>query len=150
MSIKDRDGYTAMDLAKQNGHKNCHRQLIRFEWLNRSKKGGPRSDHPLFAHQYFDSSLKTYLQGSLAQMYCQQILPPGEFEGTGLGAPRRKANSPTSRKSLASSCTEQKTDGDHERQLGKIIFYICTYRFLECCNAYRPNLGLGVLDMIGI
>lgn len=103
MELKDKDGNTALDLAKLNGHKNCHRQLIRFEWLKRSKNSAPPTNHPLFAHQYFDSSLKTYLHGDRAQMYCQQILPPGEFEGTGLGAPRRKEVLPGSKKLYATS-----------------------------------------------
>src|SRR6218665_1318417 len=111
MELKDKDGKTALDLAKLNGQKNCHRQLIRFEWLKRSKNRSPPPNHPLFAHQYFDSSLKTYLQGDHAQMYCQQILPPGEFEGTGLGAPRRKAITPGSKKlcSISPDASEPST-----------------------------------------
>lgn len=122
MEAKDKDGKTALDLVKELGHKGCQRQLIQFEWQNRAKKRRPATERPRFAHQYFDSSLKTFLHGSQAQMYCQQLLPPGEFEGTGLSAPRRKEKSagvtkPRSALSELTRLNSQDDDGNRKDSL---------------------------------
>lgn len=42
-------------------------------------------------HQQFDSAYPTWLKGRYAQVYFCQTLPPGEFAGTGISAPRRRA-----------------------------------------------------------
>ena len=44
----------------------------------------------MFAHQYFDSALPVWLKGPHGEVYYTQILPPGEFEGTALDAPKRR------------------------------------------------------------
>ena len=46
--------------------------------------------HELFAHQYFDSSLPTWLTGELLQEYHAKITPPSEYQGTSLHAPKHK------------------------------------------------------------
>ena len=53
----------------------------------------PQLEHEMFAHQYYDSALPVWLAGNQAQIYYTQILPPGEFEGTGFHAPRRRPRS---------------------------------------------------------
>lgn len=45
----------------------------------------------MFAHQFFDSTNPVWLNGPHGEVYYTQILPPGEFEGTALDAPKRRA-----------------------------------------------------------
>ena len=71
-------------------HKTCERQIFLFQWQQRAAKHKPRTDNgELMAHQMYDSHLKTWLSGEHAQRYHTQILPPGEFSGSGISAPRR-------------------------------------------------------------
>lgn len=87
----DNDGKTPLVLAGLWGHKSCERQIFLFQWQQRAAKQKPIEDKGgRMAHQMFDSKLKTWLEGPYAQMYCSQIVPPGEFTGTSLSAPRRK------------------------------------------------------------
>jgi hypothetical protein len=92
----DSDGQTAISLANQFGHKACERQLVQFTWQQRATSSQPHSSPPpLFPHQRFDSALPANLvNGPEAQVYRPQLVPPGEFGGTGLDAPRRKVKSP--------------------------------------------------------
>ncbi|XP_071786194.1 uncharacterized protein [Asterias amurensis] len=86
----DNEGKSALVLAGLWGHKSCERQIFLFQWQQRAAKQKPISDSgQLLAHQMYDSKLKTWLTGPEAQLYYSQILPPGEFSGTGLSAPRR-------------------------------------------------------------
>ena len=86
----DNSGHTPLVLAALWGHKTCERQIFLFQWQQRAAKHKPRTDNgELMAHQMYDSHLKTWLKGEHAQMYHTQILPPGEFSGTGINAPRR-------------------------------------------------------------
>ena len=43
----------------------------------------------MFAHQYFDSAFPVWLKGQVGQVYYTQILPPGEYEGSSLSAPKK-------------------------------------------------------------
>jgi len=86
----DQFGESALAVAMRFGHKGCERHLFLFRWQQRAKQIKPAIEHELFAHQYFDSKLPVWFKGKHAQMYFTKILPPGEFEGTGLDAPRRK------------------------------------------------------------
>ena len=93
IGAKDSFGDTAMMVASNFGHKECERHLFLFQWQERAKKLEPQEEHEMFAHQYHDSSQKISLSGSQAQMYVMQVLPPGEFEGTRISAPRSSSAS---------------------------------------------------------
>ena len=98
----DNDGKSPLVLAGLWGHKSCERQIFLFQWQQRAAKQKPISDNgQLLAHQMYDSKLKTWLTGQQAQLYYSQILPPGEFSGTGLSAPRstqRPSSAPPERR----------------------------------------------------
>lgn len=87
----DTENKSPLVLAGLWGHKSCERQIFLFQWQQRAAKQKPiaRSSGRM-AHQMYDSKLKTWFNGAYAQMYTTQILPPGEFSGTRLSAPRRK------------------------------------------------------------
>ncbi|XP_041453830.1 uncharacterized protein LOC121407006 [Lytechinus variegatus] len=87
----DCENKSPLVLAGVWGHKSCERQIFLYQWQQRAAKQKPiaRSSGRM-AHQMYDSKLKTWYTGAYAQMYATQILPPGEFSGTRLNAPRRK------------------------------------------------------------
>ncbi len=89
----DKFGDSALAVASKFGHKGCERHLFLFRWQQRAKKMKPQLEHEMFAHQFFDSALPVWLRGTHAQIYYTQILPPGEFEGTGFHAPKRRPRS---------------------------------------------------------
>lgn len=108
----DNDGKTPLVLAGLWGHKSCERQIFLFQWQQRAAKQKPIKDKGgRMAHQMFDSKLKTWLEGPYAQMYYSQIVPPGEFTGTSLSAPRRTqrpSSAPSDdRRSIASATSEK-------------------------------------------
>lgn len=43
----------------------------------------------LFAHQKFDSKLKTWRSGSLAKRYMANLVQFKDFQGSGLNAPKK-------------------------------------------------------------
>ncbi|PIK43023.1 hypothetical protein BSL78_20120 [Apostichopus japonicus] len=109
----DNDGKTPLVLAGLWGHKSCERQIFLFQWQQRAAKHKPVEDKGgRLAHQMFDSKLKTWLEGPYAQMYYSQIVPPGEFTGTSLSAPRRRhrpSSAPSDdRRSVASAASSER------------------------------------------
>ena len=90
IDASDKFGDTALSISNKFGHKGCERHLFLFRWQQRAKDMKPLAEQGRFAHQYFDSSFPVWKKGTQAQLYLQQILPPGEFQGTSLNAPKSK------------------------------------------------------------
>lgn len=91
MDEVDVQGKSALAVAGQWGFKDSERHLFLFQWQTRAAKTKHRKpSKTLLMHQQFDSAYPTWLKGQHAQVYFCQTLPPGEFAGTGISAPRRK------------------------------------------------------------
>ena len=87
----DVQGKSALMVASQWGFKDSERHLFLFQWQTRAAKTKHRKpSKTVMMHQQFDSAYPTWLKGQYAQVYFCQTLPPGEFAGTGISAPRRK------------------------------------------------------------
>ena len=78
----------ALNVAKQYGFTDSERHLLLFDWKQRSKKIKCRDRKALMMHQQFDSGNPTWLRGKYATKYLCATLPPGEFSGTGIDAPK--------------------------------------------------------------
>ena len=98
IDAEDENGDTALTIANRFGHKDCERHLFLFRWQQRAKQTRAQVQHEMFAHQYFDSAFPVWLKGETAQIYFTKIMPPGEFEGTGISAPRRQVEERSSEK----------------------------------------------------
>ena len=68
IKAKDADGFTAVLLCKKLGQTVCEKHLIQYAY-NLRAKSSQISQHSMFAHQYFVSSMKTYFRGVYAQRY---------------------------------------------------------------------------------
>lgn len=91
MDETDVQGKSALMIASQWGFKDSERHLFLFQWQTRAAKTKHRKrSKTLMMHQQFDSAYPAWLRGKYAQVYFCQTLPPGEFAGTGISAPRRK------------------------------------------------------------
>lgn len=87
----DVQGKSALMIASQWGFKDSERHLFLFQWQTRAAKTKHRkTSKTLMMHQQFDSAFPTWLKGTYSQVYFCQTLPPGEFAGTGISAPRRR------------------------------------------------------------
>lgn len=107
----DVQGKSALMVASQWGFKDSERHLFLFQWQTRAAKTKPkRRSKSLMMHQQFDSAYPTWLKGKYAQVYFCQTLPPGEFAGTGISAPRRRAVEPGNQLQYEESFLEQSSD----------------------------------------
>ncbi|XP_078607987.1 uncharacterized protein LOC144879953 [Branchiostoma floridae x Branchiostoma japonicum] len=91
INAADREGKTALTIAADSNHKKTERHLFLFQWQVRAtqmRANGSSQDVHLKAHQLFDSKTPTWLKGTQGQLYMAQILPPGEFQGTGFASPK--------------------------------------------------------------
>ena len=146
----DKKGENALAAACRFDHKDCERHLFLFRWQQRAKHMKPQEVRELFAHQFHDSINPVWLKGNVAQVYYTQILPPGEFQGTGLGAPKRRGTSAQSSRNdddsedsqsldSGSSDDDDQSSADSTRIKGKYM-YICTIkkkgRFELCLHLY--------------
>jgi hypothetical protein len=117
INAEDEYGDTALTIASQFGHKACERHLFLFRWQQRAKQMASARPREMFAHQYFDSAFPVWLKGQHAQVYYTKILPPQEFQGSGLHAPKRTdLYDELSVGSEASEETEQGWDEDEEEE----------------------------------
>ncbi|XP_033110010.1 uncharacterized protein LOC117111224 [Anneissia japonica] len=93
----DNEGKNPLVLAGLWGHKSCERQIFLFQWQQRAAlQKSHHSEAGRMAHQMYDSTLQTWMKGDHKKLYMAQILPPGEYSGTALSAPRReRQNSPS-------------------------------------------------------
>ena len=107
----DVQGKSALMVASQCGFKDSERHLFLFQWQTRAAKTKPkRRSKSLMMHQQFDSTYPTWLKGKYAQVYFCQTLPPGEFAGTGISAPRRRPVDPANQLQYEESFLEQSSD----------------------------------------
>ncbi|XP_021343788.1 uncharacterized protein LOC110443733 isoform X2 [Mizuhopecten yessoensis] len=93
IDAEDEDGATALSIAAKFGHKSCERHLFLFRWQERAKRIQKSDDPDRMAHQYFDSAFPVWMKGGQCQLYFTNILPPGEYEGTGLCSPLKRPTS---------------------------------------------------------
>jgi len=82
-----------LSIAAKFGHKSCERHLFLFRWQERAKRIQKSDDPDRMAHQYFDSAFPVWMKGGQCQLYFTNILPPGEYEGTGLCSPLKRPTS---------------------------------------------------------
>ncbi|KAM4622952.1 ankyrin repeat domain-containing protein 60 [Discoglossus pictus] len=90
----NRNGYTPLDLARLWGQKSVERRLFLFQWRQRAATVSVRRHldySELFAHQKFDSKLRTWRCGPEAKQYMANLVLHNEFCGTGINAPRKKS-----------------------------------------------------------
>ncbi|KAG8566441.1 hypothetical protein GDO81_013253 [Engystomops pustulosus] len=90
----NQNGHTALDLARLCGQKTTERRLYLFNWEKRSANAPPIKTHldssELFAHQKFDSKLKTWRNGTYAKRYMANLISYPEFHGSHFSAPPKK------------------------------------------------------------
>ncbi|XP_053309572.1 ankyrin repeat domain-containing protein 60-like [Spea bombifrons] len=91
----NKEGLTALDLANIKCHKIVKHQLLLSLWRERSgtlpvKRHLDPSE--LFAHQKFDSKLKTWRSGSQAKCYMANLTHHKECRDTDIRAARKQAN----------------------------------------------------------
>ena len=90
IEVTDVLGKSPVDTANAWGKKDSERHLFLYQWQTRASKTIASKGSPLMMHQNYDSSLPTWLRGDYGQIYYANILPPGEFSGSVISAPRRK------------------------------------------------------------
>ncbi|XP_018412098.1 PREDICTED: ankyrin repeat domain-containing protein 60 [Nanorana parkeri] len=76
------NGHTALGLAKLWGQKKVERHLFQFQWRERAAAVSVNTHldpSELFAHQKFDSKLKTWRSGSYAKRYMANLVQYKEF-----------------------------------------------------------------------
>ncbi|XP_032897149.1 ankyrin repeat domain-containing protein 60 [Amblyraja radiata] len=75
----DRTGRTVLDMARVTDHKENVGKLLQFQWMKRTadlKPAAPIEEADLFAHQRFDSTLKTWKTGTHGKIYMANLLKP--------------------------------------------------------------------------
>ncbi|XP_063281596.1 ankyrin repeat domain-containing protein 60 [Pelobates fuscus] len=89
------EGLTALNLASIWGQKKVERHLFLFQWKERAasvKIKAHLDPSELFAHQKFDSKLKSWRCGSQAKRYMANLVHHKDFEGTAIDAPRKQTD----------------------------------------------------------
>ncbi|XP_064162161.1 ankyrin repeat domain-containing protein 60-like [Anguilla rostrata] len=84
LHLQDREGLTAIGVAKRLGQGRSVGLLFLWDWQQRAKGLGatpPLQEGELFAHQCFDSCLKTWLCGPEAQQYRADLQERGRPRG---------------------------------------------------------------------
>ena len=120
IDAEDNFGETALSTATYFDHKDSERHLFLFRWQQRAKETKPRTQHEMFAHQYYDSALPVWLTGERSQLYFMQILPASEFEGTSFSAPRKKERTHMlSSESLHKGHSQEKTSHGEPGDAGR-------------------------------
>lgn len=100
IDIEDENDENAVIIAKKFNNKLGQHRLAQFKWKKRTeeeiqtKKNSKIAENkPVFMetrlpHQIFDSSQKTWFKGDFMQVYMANLVPPDEFSGTKLSAPK--------------------------------------------------------------
>ncbi|XP_068120181.1 ankyrin repeat domain-containing protein 60 isoform X2 [Hyperolius riggenbachi] len=94
------NGHNALSLARLWGQKKAERHLFQFQWRERAASvsvSAHLDPSELFAHQKFDSKLKTWRSGSHAKRYMANLVQYKEFVGSGLGAPKKTTAAATAK-----------------------------------------------------
>ncbi|XP_075033275.1 ankyrin repeat domain-containing protein 60 [Mixophyes fleayi] len=87
-------GHTALDLARLWAQKKVERRLFLFQWRERAATVSIASHldpSELFAHQKFDSKLKTWRCGSHGKRYIANLVQYKSFQGSDFSAPKKQA-----------------------------------------------------------
>ena len=93
----DKNGETPLTMSARLGQRQCERHLFMHEWQQRAAKIPKYVDNrPLMAHQMYDTHQKTWYSGRYRRIYTAEILPPGEFSGSRINAPKRVPVAPRS------------------------------------------------------
>ncbi|XP_020390074.1 ankyrin repeat domain-containing protein 60 [Rhincodon typus] len=77
----DGNAETLMSLAHMTGHQGNISKLFQVQWMKRKtgiKTNSLMDKSALFAHQKFDSTLKTWHKGTYGTVYMANLLKPGE------------------------------------------------------------------------
>ena len=100
IDVEDLNGENAVHLAKKFNNKLGQHRLAQFKWKKRTedeikqkKVSKGHQEMPVFSetrlpHQVFDSSKKTWFKGNFMQVYMAHLVPPDEYSGTKLSAPK--------------------------------------------------------------
>lgn len=100
IEIEDMNGETAVQVAKKFNNKLGQHRLAQFKWRKRTeeeiktKKEAKHTEQQTvfnekrLPHQIFDSSQKTWFKGNFMQIYMAHLVPPDEYSGTKLSAPK--------------------------------------------------------------
>ena len=84
-----------------------------------------QTSQEMFAHQYFDSAFPVWRAGNQAQLYVMQILPPGEFSGSGLSAPRRRPKDAAGDDGDSDDDEEEEEGSERDQRSGDDEFESC-------------------------
>ncbi|KAM9296182.1 ankyrin repeat domain-containing protein 60 [Gastrophryne carolinensis] len=87
-------GRTALELARLWGQKKAERHLFMFQWRERAAAvcvSAHLDPSELFAHQKFDSRLKTWRSGPLARRYMADLQGPNKCHKRGHADPNRQS-----------------------------------------------------------
>ncbi|XP_071958468.1 uncharacterized protein [Antedon mediterranea] len=107
----DNDDKNPLVIAGIWGHKSCERQIFLYQWQQRAAmQKAVHSDPGRMAHQMYDSKLQTWMKGDHKKLYMAQILPPGEFSGSALNAPRRERPNSSTNERLAEPTADDDWD----------------------------------------
>ncbi|XP_063815912.1 ankyrin repeat domain-containing protein 60 [Pseudophryne corroboree] len=85
-------GHTALDLARLCAQKKVERRLFLFQWSERAATVSVTAHldpSELFAHQKFDSKLKTWMNGSHGKRYNANLVQHKSFHGSDFSAPKK-------------------------------------------------------------
>ena len=89
---KSKQSQYANFIAKLNGHADSDRHVFMFNWKLRAKNLVPKlsNQKPMMMHQQFDSKYPTWFNGPYGTKYICSTLPPGEYSGTRINAPKNE------------------------------------------------------------
>ncbi|KAG8444605.1 hypothetical protein GDO86_009678 [Hymenochirus boettgeri] len=88
----DGKGRTALDLAALWGQKKVENRLFLYQWKKRASNVSVKAHldpAELFAHQKFDSCLKTWHCGPQAKNYMINLVNHEEYSGSAINAPKK-------------------------------------------------------------
>ncbi|XP_067856789.1 ankyrin repeat domain-containing protein 60-like [Heptranchias perlo] len=93
----DSKGRTLLDLARMTEQRENIGKIFNYQWTQRTAGLRLRShidESELYAHQRFDSTLKTWRSGPHAKLYMANLLQSGKRQGTRTGKQRNPAPAP--------------------------------------------------------
>ncbi|GCB66142.1 uncharacterized protein [Scyliorhinus torazame] len=82
------EGQTLLDLAQISGRPENFSKIYQVQWMNRKsdvRESSLMAKSALFAHQKYDSTLKTWRTGTHGKIYMANLLIPGEPRGGQVG-----------------------------------------------------------------
>ena len=96
---KSKQSQYASFIAKLNGYTDSDRHVFMFNWQLRAKKIVPKLSNQklVMMHQQFDSKYPTWFNGPYGTKYICSTLPPGEYSGTRINAPKNEGELKTNK-----------------------------------------------------